>query len=87
MARHCHEDDLRMSLSEMSNDPQPSLRRRPESIPGVEKDLADLQEIDRIRNSGEETVPWEQAKVDLRAQGVEVLSTHHASSDEEDIQV
>ena len=26
------------------------------------EDLADLQEIDRVRNAGEETLPWEQAK-------------------------
>ena len=59
-------------MSEIGDDPQPSLRRRPESIPGVEEYLADLQEIDRILNTGEETIPWEQAKEELRAQGVEV---------------
>ena len=36
------------------------------------EDLADLQEIDRVRNAGEETLPWEQAKEELRAQGVDV---------------
>jgi hypothetical protein len=36
------------------------------------EDLADLQEIDRIGISGEETIPWEQAKEELRAQGVDV---------------
>ena len=35
-------------------------------------DLSDLQEIDRVRNSGEEIIPWEQAKEDLRGQGVDV---------------
>ena len=35
------------------------------------EDLADLQEMDRVRNVGEETIPWEQAKVELRAQGVD----------------
>ena len=59
-------------MSEMRSGPQPSSPRRRESIPGAEEDLADLQDIDRIRNSGEETIPWEQAKEELRAQGVEV---------------
>ena len=36
------------------------------------EDLADLQEMDRVRSVGEETIPWEQAKVELRAQGVDV---------------
>ena len=39
---------------------------------GLLEDLADLQEIDRVRNAGEETLPWEQAKEELRAQGVDV---------------
>jgi hypothetical protein len=36
------------------------------------EDAADLQEIDRVRNSDEEILPWEQAKEELRAQGVDV---------------
>ena len=36
------------------------------------EDLADLQEVDRVRNAAEETIPWEQAKEELRAQGVDV---------------
>ena len=56
----------------MSSDPQSSFPRKRESIPGVEEDQADLQEIDRIRNAGEESIPWEQAKEELRAQGVDV---------------
>ena len=36
------------------------------------EDFADLQEIDRARRSGEEAIPWEQAKEELRAQGVDV---------------
>lgn len=36
------------------------------------EDMADLQEIDRVRNSDEEVIPWEQAKEELRAQGVDV---------------
>ena len=35
-------------------------------------DLADLQEIDRVRNIGEEALPWDQTKDELRAQGVDV---------------
>lgn len=37
-----------------------------------QQDLSDLQEIDRVRKDGEETIPWEQAKAELRAQGVDV---------------
>ena len=37
-----------------------------------QEDLSDLQEIDRVRKDGEEPVPWEQAKAELRAQGVDV---------------
>ena len=29
------------------------------------EDLADLQEVDRVRNAAEETIPWEQAKEEL----------------------
>ena len=36
------------------------------------EDAADLQEIDRVRNSDEEILPWEQAKEELRAQRVDV---------------
>ena len=36
------------------------------------EDLADMEEIDRVRRAGEETIPWEQAKAELRAQGVDV---------------
>ena len=35
-------------------------------------DLADLQEIDRVRNIGEEALPWDRTKEELRAQGVDV---------------
>ena len=37
-----------------------------------QEDLSDLQEIDRARKDGEEPIPWEQAKAELRAQGVDV---------------
>lgn len=33
------------------------------------EDLADLREIDRVRNASEETIPWEQTREELRAQG------------------
>lgn len=36
------------------------------------KYLSDLQGIDGLRSSGEETIPWEQAKEELRSQGVDV---------------
>ena len=36
------------------------------------EDLSDLQQIDGVRSSGEETIPWEQAKEELRSQGVDV---------------
>ena len=36
------------------------------------EDLSDLQEIERVRRDAEETIPWEQAKAELRAQGVDV---------------
>ena len=37
-----------------------------------QEDLSDLQEIERVRKDGEETIPWEQAKSELRTQGVDV---------------
>jgi hypothetical protein len=37
-----------------------------------QEDLSDLQKIDRVRKDGKEPVPWEQAKAELRAQGVDV---------------
>ena len=36
------------------------------------EDLEDAEEIRRLRESGEETIPWEQAKAELRAGGVDV---------------
>ena len=36
------------------------------------EDLEDMAEIDRVRESGEEYVPWERAKIELRADGVGV---------------
>ena len=34
--------------------------------------LEDMEEIDRVRESGEEYIPWERAKTELRADGVDV---------------
>ncbi len=41
-----------------------------EALLGLLEDLGDLQEIDRVRESGEEYVPWEQAKEELRTNGL-----------------
>lgn len=36
------------------------------------EDLDDAGEIQHLRELGEETIPWEQAKAELRAEGVDV---------------
>ena len=36
------------------------------------KDWEDAEEIRRLREAGEETIPWEEAKAELRARGVDV---------------
>lgn len=36
------------------------------------EDWEDSEEIRRLRESGEEVVPWQQAKEQLRAEGVDV---------------
>ncbi|MCY3669719.1 MAG: hypothetical protein OXH14_01385, partial [Alphaproteobacteria bacterium] len=36
------------------------------------EDLEDAKEIKRSRASGEETIPWEQAKAELRSKGIDV---------------
>lgn len=36
------------------------------------EDLEDAEEIRRLRQAGEESIPWEQAKAELRAEGVNV---------------
>ena len=36
------------------------------------EDWEDTEEIRRLREAGEETVPWEQAKSELRAEGIDV---------------
>jgi len=36
------------------------------------EDWEDTEELRRLREAGEEAVPWEQAKAELRAEGVDV---------------
>jgi len=36
------------------------------------EDLEDAEEIRRLREEGEEAIPWEEAKAELRAEGVDV---------------
>ena len=36
------------------------------------EDLEDVEEIRRLREAGEEAVPWEQAKAELRGEGIDV---------------
>ena len=36
------------------------------------EDLEDGAEIDRFHDSGEEAIPWEQVKEELRAKGIDV---------------
>jgi hypothetical protein len=36
------------------------------------EDQEDAEEISELREAGEEAIPWEQAKAELRAQGVDV---------------
>lgn len=36
------------------------------------EDLEDAEEIRRLREAGEEAIPWEQAKIALRAEGIDV---------------
>ena len=36
------------------------------------EDVEDVEEIERFRASGENTVPWEQVKAELRAKGIDV---------------
>ena len=36
------------------------------------EDLEDAEEIRRLREIGEEAIPWEQAKAELRTEGVDV---------------
>ncbi len=36
------------------------------------EDIEDAEEISRSRASGEEAIPWEQAKAELRSKGIDV---------------
>lgn len=36
------------------------------------EDQEDAEEIRRLREAGEEAIPWDQAKADLRAEGLDV---------------
>jgi len=36
------------------------------------EDLEDAEEIRQLRKSGEEAIPWEQARAELRAEGINV---------------
>ncbi len=36
------------------------------------ENLEDAEEIRRLREAGEEGVPWEQAKAELRSEGIDV---------------
>ena len=36
------------------------------------EDLEDAEEIRRSRDSGEEAIPWKQAKAELRSKGIDV---------------
>ena len=36
------------------------------------EDWEDLDEIHRLREAGEQAIPWEEAKAELRAEGVDV---------------
>jgi len=36
------------------------------------EDLGDMEEIRRLREAGEEAIPWEQAKAELRVEGIDV---------------
>lgn len=36
------------------------------------EDRDDAEELRRLREAGEEAIPWEQAKAELRAEGIDV---------------
>ena len=36
------------------------------------EDVEDAEEIERFRASGENTIPWERVKAELRAEGVDI---------------
>jgi hypothetical protein len=54
--------------AEIEKDRQHDLLWRIEQL----EDLEDAEEIRRLRKAGEEAVPWEQAKAELRGEGIDV---------------
>jgi hypothetical protein len=38
------------------------------------EDMEDPEEIQRLREAGEETVPWDQAKAKLRGEGIDAAT-------------
>lgn len=43
-----------------------------EELLALLEDQEDAEEIRRLREAGEETISWDQAKADLRAEGLDV---------------
>jgi hypothetical protein len=43
-----------------------------EELSTLLEDLEDAEEIRRLRESEEEAIPWEQAKAELRGEGIDV---------------
>ncbi len=43
-----------------------------EALLALLEDWEDAEEIRRLREAGEEAIPWEQAKAELRAEGIDV---------------
>ncbi|RME64399.1 MAG: hypothetical protein D6790_03305 [Caldilineae bacterium] len=43
-----------------------------EELLSILEDLEDAEEIQRLRSAGEEAIPWEQAKAELRSEGIDV---------------
>jgi len=43
-----------------------------EELLSLLEDHVDAEEIDHLREAGEEVIPWEQAKAELRTEGVDV---------------
>ena len=43
-----------------------------EALLALLEDLEDIEEIRHLREVGEEVIPWEQAKAELREEGIDV---------------
>ncbi len=50
------------------------------------EDIEDMEEMERIRESGGKYVLWEQAKIKLRANGIDVRDSNRTSRDEGHVQ-